>query len=156
MEIWNWTWVAKSSRMPSLLIPCSRQSCFQNSMPIWFPHWPTWRVMISLGIFAVVARVWWRGRLCFSKTRMTLKSIQNYAFFGSNLPFPLSFCFLNTHFTHSLYSPFISLHTFLFYFISIFEGVFLGLLLLFILFYKYLRFHLVKFIRWKYNIFISN
>lgn len=45
------TWVAKSSRMPSLLIPCSRQSCFQNSIPIWFPHCPTCRVMISLGMF---------------------------------------------------------------------------------------------------------
>uniref|UniRef100_A0A0A9EEL6 TUBG2 n=1 Tax=Arundo donax TaxID=35708 RepID=A0A0A9EEL6_ARUDO len=32
-------------------MPCSRQSCFQNSIPIWFPHCPTWIVMISRGIF---------------------------------------------------------------------------------------------------------
>lgn len=51
------TWVAKSSRMPSLLIPCSRQSCFQNSIPIWLPHCPTCRVMISLGIFPFAAKL---------------------------------------------------------------------------------------------------
>lgn len=44
------TWVAKSSSMPSLEIPCSKQSCFQNSIPIWFPHCPTCSVMISRGI----------------------------------------------------------------------------------------------------------
>lgn len=40
-------WVAKSSRRPSLPIPCPRQSCFQNSIPIWLPHCPIWMVMIS-------------------------------------------------------------------------------------------------------------
>lgn len=43
--------VANSSRMPSLCIPCSAQSCFQNSIPTWFPHCPTCNVIISRGIF---------------------------------------------------------------------------------------------------------
>lgn len=37
--------------MPSLLMPCSKHNCFQNSIPIWFPHCPTCRVIISRGIF---------------------------------------------------------------------------------------------------------
>lgn len=39
-----------SRRRPSGWMPCSRHSCFQNSPPIWLPHWPTWRVIISRGI----------------------------------------------------------------------------------------------------------
>lgn len=59
------TWVAKSSRMPSLLMPCSRQSCFQNSIPIWFPHCPTCRVIISLGIFFFSIYPEWKIKLGF-------------------------------------------------------------------------------------------
>ena len=40
--------VAKSSRLPSLLMPCSWQSCCQNCCPTLLPHWPAWSVMISL------------------------------------------------------------------------------------------------------------
>ena len=65
--------VAKSSKMPSLLMPCSSQSCTQRQglqtrlcfqevclrcvltlsqklEPIWLPHCPTCKVMISLGM----------------------------------------------------------------------------------------------------------
>lgn len=65
--------VAKSSKMPSLLMPCSSQSCTQRQSlqtclclqevhsrciltlsqklePIWLPHCPTCKVMISLGM----------------------------------------------------------------------------------------------------------
>ena len=64
------TWVAKSSRIPSLLIPCSEQSCFQNSIPIWFPHCPTCRVMISRGMAKQKKSKTTRGkRQCRRKTK---------------------------------------------------------------------------------------
>ena len=64
-------WVTYSSRKPSLLMPCSAQSCLQNSVPTallafqlpWFPHCPTCKVMISRGIvFEQLSRLWRSSR----------------------------------------------------------------------------------------------
>jgi len=36
---------------------CSGPTFFQNSLPTWLPHWPTWMLMISLGMVWPVLQV---------------------------------------------------------------------------------------------------
>lgn len=81
------TWVAKSSRMPSLLIPCSRQSCFQNSMPIWFPHCPTCNVMISRGISLSLSFPHFLSHLGFLSLLLPLTEDLKFSFAGSRSQF---------------------------------------------------------------------
>ena len=72
------------------LMPCSAQSCFQNSEPIWFPHWPSCKVMISRGIMdllLVETRQFFSNAMWFSRSEFwilkygTHKWIQKVEFF---------------------------------------------------------------------------